>query len=49
MPEQQAQAPHHLLDIVNPDEDFNLAIYQEMANQAIADIQSREKLPILVG
>ena len=48
-PQQQAQAPHHLLDIVNPDEDFNLALYQETANQAIADIQQRGKLPLLVG
>jgi len=48
-PQQQAQAPHHLLDIVNPDGDFNLAIYQKMANQSIADIQQRGKLPLLVG
>ena len=48
-PEQQAQAPHHLLDIVNPDEDFNLALYLELVNQSIADIQQRGKLPLLVG
>ena len=48
-PAEQALAPHHLLDIVNPDEDFNLALYKETANQAIADIQRRGRLPLLVG
>ena len=42
-------APHHLLNIVNPDESFSLAQYQELAYRAIDDIQQRQKLPILVG
>lgn len=41
--------PHHLINIVNPDEDFSLAQYQELAWQAINDIQERSKLPLLVG
>ncbi len=41
--------PHHLVDIINPDEDFNLAQYQHLAYQAIAGIQERNKLPLLVG
>lgn len=41
--------PHHLINIVSPDEDFSLAEYQELAYQAIDDIQRRQKLPILVG
>ncbi len=41
--------PHHLIDIINPSDDFNLATYQELANQAIADIHRRGKLPFLVG
>lgn len=41
--------PHHLIDIVNPDEDFSLAQYQELANKVIGDIHQRNKLPILVG
>jgi tRNA dimethylallyltransferase len=40
---------HHLIDIVNPDEDFSLAQYQQLADEAIADIQRRGKLAILVG
>ena len=48
-PEEMAAIPHHLIDIVNPDEDFNLARYLEMANQAIGDIHRRGRLPFLVG
>jgi tRNA dimethylallyltransferase len=44
-----SQIPHHLIDIINPDEDFSLAQYQELAYQAIDDIQRRERLPFLVG
>ncbi len=47
--EEQAQVPHHLLDIVGPDEDFTAAVFKRLANQAIAEIQARGKLPILVG
>lgn len=48
-PEERAAAPHHLIDVVNPDEDFSLALYQEMAYRAIEDIQQRGKLALLVG
>jgi tRNA dimethylallyltransferase len=41
--------PHHLVDIVNPDEDFSLAQYQQLAYRAMADIHQRGKLPWLVG
>lgn len=41
--------PHHLIDLINPDESFSLAVYQKMAFDAIDDIQQRHKLPILVG
>ncbi|HEX9896691.1 MAG TPA: tRNA (adenosine(37)-N6)-dimethylallyltransferase MiaA [Dehalococcoidales bacterium] len=47
--EEQALVPHHLIDIINPDEDFSLATYQQLAYKAISDIQSRGKLPFLVG
>jgi len=48
-PEERALVRHHLIDIVNPDDDFTLAQYQELAYQTIADIQKRRKLPLLVG
>jgi len=41
--------PHHLITIVNPDEDFSLAQYQNLACKAIDGIQRRHKLPLLVG
>ncbi len=41
--------PHHLINIVNPDKNFSLAQYQQLAYQAINDIQQRNKLAILVG
>jgi tRNA dimethylallyltransferase len=48
-PQELESIPHHLINIVNPDDSFSLATYQELANQAIADIHQRGKLPFLVG
>jgi len=47
--DEQAQIPHHLLDIVNPMEEFSVAHFQGLAFTAIDDILSRKKLPFLVG
>lgn len=41
--------PHHLIDIVEPWEDFNVVAFQAACKEAIADILSRGKMPILVG
>ncbi len=46
---ERAMTPHHLVDIIEPDEDFNLAVYQELASGAIKTIQQKNKLPLLVG
>ena len=40
---------HHLIDIINPNEEFSLPQYQQLAAQAIADIHRQNKLPVLVG
>ncbi len=40
---------HHLVDIVEPTEPWTVADFYEAAEKAIADIQSRGKLPIVVG
>lgn len=40
---------YHLIDVVNPNEEFNLAKYQKLANEAIKKIISAGHLPILVG
>jgi len=47
--EELSLVPHHLINLVNPDGDFSLAQYQELAFRAIGDIHRRNKLPILVG
>ncbi len=47
--EELSLVPHHLIDILNPDEDFSLAQYQELAYRVIGDIHQRNKLPILGG
>lgn len=48
-PEEQAAVPHHLIDVVRPDENFTLADYQVQANTFINEIHARGKLPMLVG
>ncbi len=47
--EEQKQARHYLIDEVNPDEEFSLALYQNRARQAIEDIHKRNKQAFLVG
>lgn len=46
---EQLRVPHHLIDIANPDEILSLAVFQQKAEDAIADIHTRNKLPFLVG
>ncbi|HEX7633237.1 MAG TPA: tRNA (adenosine(37)-N6)-dimethylallyltransferase MiaA [Candidatus Saccharimonadales bacterium] len=46
---EMSAVPHHLIDVVGPDEDFTAAVFKDLALQAIEDISSRGKLPILVG
>ncbi len=41
--------PHHLIDIVEPDQEYNVALYQKQAREIIINIINRGKLPILVG
>ncbi len=41
--------PHHMIDIVKPDEDYSVARYQKEAEQVIASLHQKNKLPILVG
>ena len=43
------RVPHHLLDIVDPDGEFNAARYRELALEVIRDVAARGKKPILCG
>src|SRR5687767_5549731 len=48
-PEERKAVPHHLIDILYPNERFTVADFQRLANETITDILSRGKLPLLVG
>jgi len=47
--EQRSLVPHHLVDTLDPDEEFTLAQYQELAYQAIDAVLARGRVPFLVG
>jgi tRNA dimethylallyltransferase len=47
--EEQTMAPHHLIDVVDPDQELTLAHYQRLAMEAIAAVWARGRLPMLVG
>ena len=48
-PQERSLVPHHLVDIVDPDEPYSLALYLAQARQAIEDIHGRGRIPFLVG
>jgi tRNA dimethylallyltransferase len=48
-PAEQRGIPHHLVDVVDPLEEYSAARYAREAGQAVRDITARGKLPILVG
>ena len=41
--------PHHLIDVLEPTEDFNVSIFKELADSALNRIYGAEKVPVLVG
>ncbi|MBN2297605.1 MAG: tRNA (adenosine(37)-N6)-dimethylallyltransferase MiaA [Deltaproteobacteria bacterium] len=41
--------PHHLIDIVNPDEDFNAGMFAALAGQKISELLSKGRIPIVIG
>lgn len=48
-PEQRARVPHWLVDLADPDEEFGLARYLDLAQAALDDIWSRGRCAFLVG
>jgi tRNA dimethylallyltransferase len=48
-PAEQAQAPHHMLDVAEPDQVLSAAEYQRAAYALIGEIHARGRLPMLVG
>lgn len=47
--EELARVPHHLIDVVGPDEDYHVAQFQQAAYAAIDDVHARGRVPFLVG
>ena len=48
-PEEMQGIPHYLVDVLEPEEEFHIVKFQQMAKKAMEDIYSRGKIPILVG
>lgn len=48
-PSERRGVAHHLLDVVDPDQGFDVAQFRDLTRSAIAEIQARGKRPILVG
>ena len=46
---ERSLAPHHLLDICDPDETFSLALFLQQAEAAIEEVRKRNHVPLLVG
>lgn len=47
--EERQGIPHHMIDVAYPDEEFNVALFRNMAGKIINEIASHGKLPIIVG
>ena len=47
--EEMGGVPHHMIDVADPEEDFSVARYVEMAAQCVDDVLARGKLPIVAG
>ncbi|MBP7227970.1 MAG: tRNA (adenosine(37)-N6)-dimethylallyltransferase MiaA, partial [Longilinea sp.] len=47
--QERQRVVHHLIDVADPGETWSLAVFQQAAAAAIADIQQRGRLPLLVG
>lgn len=48
-PDARRQVPHHLLDLVDPTEEFSVAEYLGAARRAVEEIRNRDRTPVFVG
>ena len=48
-PSEMEGVPHHLVDVLEPDEEFHVVRFQQMAKQAMEEIYAKGKIPIFVG
>lgn len=49
LPEQMQGVRHHLIDVLEPEEDFNVVIFQKLCKKAMEEIYERGRIPILTG
>ncbi len=49
LPEQMGGIPHHLINVLDPTEEFNVVAFQQLAKEAMAGIYARGHLPVVVG
>ena len=49
LPEEMQGVPHHLIDILEPSEEFNVVLFAKLAKEAIKQCYEKGKIPILVG
>ena len=49
MPEEMEGIPHYLIDVLEPEEEFNIVRFQEMAKEAMKEIYAKGQIPIIAG
>ncbi len=49
MPEEMEGVKHHLIDVLEPSEEFNIVKFQELSKQALEEIYAQGKVPIIAG
>ena len=49
MPEEQKGIPHHLIDVLDPDEEFHVVRFVERAKHCLEEIYADKKIPIIAG
>ncbi len=48
-PEEMQGVPHYLIDVLNPEDEFHVVRFQEMAKEALAEIYTKGQIPIIAG
>ncbi len=48
-PEEMDGIPHHLIDILEPEEEFNVCLFEKLALEAMEQIYERGHIPVVVG
>lgn len=49
MPDEMKEIPHHLIDIVEPYDEFSVKDFDDMSKTAIKEISGRSNIPVIAG